>query len=210
MPTEQTSEITMEPIYLPGVENNPQPSAYLDLINAVKSDPGFGGEYWQIWHLLAFRPEMTIHLGRFTHAVMYEEGPIAPSLRELIATYTSSLNNCQFCMRSHAAVTTHLLNDAALVQAVIQDLESAPIPESEKALLRFVRKVTLESAKIVREDMQPLYAHGWDDAAIYYAITVSALFNFYNRWINATGVHPVSAENHTLHAAKIAARGYIR
>ncbi len=201
---------TMEAMYLPGVESHPRPSPYLDLINAAKGSPEAGGEYWQIWHLLAFRPEMTIHLGRFTHAVMYEEGPIAPALRELIATYTSSLNACAFCMRSHAAVTANLLNDAALVQSVIDDLETAAIPEREKALLRFVRKVTLESSKITREDMEPLYAAGWDDAAIYYAVTVSALFNFYNRWINSTGVHAVSAENHALHAAKIAARGYVR
>jgi len=26
----------MEPIFLPGVEDNPQPSPYLDLINAAK------------------------------------------------------------------------------------------------------------------------------------------------------------------------------
>jgi uncharacterized peroxidase-related enzyme len=210
MATGEITSLKMEPIYLPDVENHPQPSPYLDLINAAKANPEGGQEYWQIWHLLAFRPEMTIHLGRFTHAVMYEPGPVSSSLRELIATYTSSLNQCQFCMRSHAAVTAHLLNDSALVQSVIDDLETSAIPENEKALLRFVRKVTLESCKITREDMQPLYAHGWDDAAIYYTVTVSALFNFYNRWINATGVHPVSAENHALHAAKIATRGYVR
>jgi hypothetical protein len=58
--------------------------------------------------------------------------------------------------------------------------------------------------------MPPLHKAGWDDAAIYYAITVSALFNFYNRWISSTGVHPVSNENHRLHATKIAQRGYVR
>lgn len=198
---------TMEPIYLPGVERNPQPSPYLDLINAAKAN---GSEYWQIWHLFAFRPEMTIHLGRFTHALMFEPGPIEPRLRELIATYTSSLNQCGFCMRSHAAVTTHLTEDAGLVRKVIEDLEGSPLEEKEKALLRFVRKVTLESAQITAEDMQPLRILGWDDGAIFYAITVSALFNFYNRWISSTGVHPVSTENHLLHATKIAQRGYIR
>ena len=44
--------------------------------------------------------------------------------------------------------------------------------------------------------MQPLYAVGWDDEAIYFAITVCALFNFYNRWIDATGVHALSPEAH--------------
>jgi uncharacterized peroxidase-related enzyme len=197
----------MKPLYLPEVENHPEPSPYLDLIRSAQAN---GLEYWQIWHLFAFRPEMTIHLGRFTHAVMHEPGPIPPSLRELIATYTSSLNDCQFCLRSHAAVTAQLLNDPALVTKVIEDLEGSPLAENEKALLRFVRKVTLESYKITAADMQPLYSEGWNDAAIYYAITVSALFNFYNRWISSSGVHPVSLENHSLHATKIAQRGYTR
>src|SRR6202035_4418164 len=125
---------TMEAMYLPGVENNPQPSAYAELIKAAQAN---GPEYWQIWHLLAFRPEMTIHLGRFTHALMFEDGPIPPSLRELIATYTSSLNQCPFCMRSHAAVTSQLLHDEGLVRQVIEDLEGSPLPENEKVLLRF-------------------------------------------------------------------------
>jgi hypothetical protein len=29
--------------------------------------------------------------------------------------------------------------------------------------------------------MRPLYPVGWDDEAIYLAMTVCALFNFYNR-----------------------------
>ena len=197
----------MEPLYLPDVENNPQPSAYADLIQAARAD---GPEYWQIWHLFAFRPQMTIHLGRFTHALMFEPGPIPPALRELIATYTSSLNQCPFCLRSHAAVTAHLLHDETLVRQVVEDLEASSLPENEKVLLRFVRKVTQESFKINAGDMRPLHDAGWDDAAIYYAITVSALFNFYNRWISSTGVHPVSQETHQLHAAKIAQRGYVR
>jgi uncharacterized peroxidase-related enzyme len=198
---------SMEPLYLAGVENNPQPSPYAELIKAAQAN---GSEYWQIWHLFAFRPEMTIHLGRFTHALMFEPGPIPPALRELIAAYTSSLNQCAFCMRSHAAVTAHLLHDEALVQQVLEDLESSALPEDEKVLLRFVRKVTQESFKIGEEDISALHEAGWDDASIYYAITVSALFNFYNRWISATGVHPVSSENHSLHAGKISQRGYIR
>jgi uncharacterized peroxidase-related enzyme len=152
---------------------------------------------------------MSIHMGRFTHAVMHEPGPISPALRELIATYTSSLNHCEFCMRSHAAVTSHLM-DEATVAAVLNDLDSSPISEAEKGLLRFTRLVTLESSRITPQDMEPLRGMGWDDAAIYYAITVAALFNFYNRWVSSTGVHAVSHEGHRTHGAVIAERGYVR
>ena len=202
-----TTATKLEPIYLRDVEFGGQPGPYTSLIDAAKAQ---GVEYWQIWHLFAFRPEMTIHLGRFTHALMHEPGPITPALRELIATYTSHLNDCAFCMRSHAAVTANLLNDEGLVASVLNDLDSSPLPEDEKVLLRFVGKVTLDSSRIGQADIDLLHEAGWEDAAIYYAIAVSALFNFYNRWISANGVHAVSDEGHRLHAAKIADKGYIR
>jgi len=93
---------------------------------------------------------------------------------------------------------------------VLRDLESSALGEKEKALLRFVSKVNHDSPRITAEDMQPLYAAGWDDEAIYYAITVCALFNFYNRWIDSTGVHALSDEAHREGGKRTAAHGYYR
>ena len=39
-------------------------------------------------------------------------------------------------------------------------------------------------------------ALGWNDEAVYFAISVCALFNFYNRWIDAGGVQALSDEAH--------------
>jgi alkylhydroperoxidase family enzyme len=97
-----------------------------------------------------------------------------------------------------------------LVRAVIDDLETAPISDSEKTLLRFVDKVNHRSPEITAEDMQPLYAVGWEDDAIYYAITICALFNFYNRWVDASGVHALSEEAHRQGGKRSAAMGYVR
>jgi alkylhydroperoxidase family enzyme len=97
-----------------------------------------------------------------------------------------------------------------LVQSVLQDLESSALAEREKALLRFVAKVNHQSPAITADDMKPLYAAGWTDEAIYYAITVCALFNFYNRWIDASGVHVMSEEAHRHFAARTAHHGYVR
>ena len=58
--------------------------------------------------------------------------------------------------------------------------------------------------------MDMLRAVGWDDEAIYYAITVCALFNFYNRWIDASGVHAMSEEAHRAGAKRSAVHGYVR
>jgi hypothetical protein len=70
--------------------------------------------------------------------------------------------------------------------------------------------VNLHSPSITPDDMQPLYAAGWDDEAIYYAITVCSLFNFYNRWIDASGVHALSDEAHRAGGKRTAVHGYVR
>jgi len=194
-------------LFLEDVENNPQPSPYFDLIAAAKSS---GAEYWKIWNLLAFRPKVADHLVRLSHEIMYEDAPIGTALRELIAAFTSSLNRCEFCMKAHAAVAAHLYRDEELVWSVIRDLELATLPEKDKAILRFVRKVTLESGSINESDIAPLHAAGWDDTSIFYAIATSALFNFYNRFVSANGVKPVSDEAFRRLAARMAQKGYIR
>ena len=94
--------------------------------------------------------------------------------------------------------------------SVLRDLESSPLNEKDKALFRFVDKVNRDSPRITAADMQPLYAVGWDDDAIYFAVTVCALFNFYNRWIDATGVHALSEEGHRQGGKRTAAHGYVR
>jgi alkylhydroperoxidase family enzyme len=96
------------------------------------------------------------------------------------------------------------------VAGVIRDLESSALSQKEKALLRFVDRVNHHSPGITAEDMQPLYAVGWDDGAIYYAITVCALFNFYNRWVDAAGVHALSEEAHRQGGQRSANMGYVR
>ena len=93
---------------------------------------------------------------------------------------------------------------------VMNDLESSSLADKEKALLRFVAKVNHESPHITSADMQPLHDAGWDDEAIYYALTVCALFNFYNRWIDATGVHALSPEAHREGGKRTATHGYVR
>ena len=195
-----------EPMYLRDVESNPQPSPYLGLIEKARTE---GKEIWQIWSLFAFRPEMAIHMGRFTHALMHEPGPISAGLRELIAAYVSSLNHCGFCLASHRAISSHLMGDE-IVNAVLKDVETAPIAPEEKTLLHFVRKVTFESSSITPRDIEEQHHAGWSDEALYYAITVAALFNFYNRWISSTGVHAVSEEGHRHHGAVVASKGYTR
>lgn len=92
----------------------------------------------------------------------------------------------------------------------MKDLDTSALSLPEKVLFRFVDKVNHSSNQITAEDMRPLHAAGWSDRAIYYAITVCALFNFYNRWIDASGVHVLSEEAHRAGGIRSVKAGYIR
>src|SRR5262245_11333760 len=86
--------IEMREMFLPGVENNPQPdSPYTPLIEQARAA---GREYPQIWHLFAFKPHATQHLARFTQEILREEAPLSAGFRELIAARTSGRNDCPF------------------------------------------------------------------------------------------------------------------
>ena len=97
-----------------------------------------------------------------------------------------------------------------MVWGVLRDLEKSQLDEKHKALFRFVDKVNHDSPRIRAQDMQSLHAVGWGDDAIYLAITVCALFNFYNRWIDASGVHEMSEEAHRIGGKRTAVHGYAR
>ena len=46
--------------------------------------------------LFAYLPQATQHLARFTQEVMRGPSPLSPGMRELIAAFTSSRNQCPF------------------------------------------------------------------------------------------------------------------
>ena len=83
----------MKPMFLPGVEGNPQPGPYADLIRTMQES---GSEYPQIWHMFAYLPKATEHLARFTQEILRGPGAFGPGIRELIAALTSYRNECPF------------------------------------------------------------------------------------------------------------------
>jgi alkylhydroperoxidase family enzyme len=94
------------------------------------------------------------------------------------------------------------------VDAVLEDPERAPITPAEKALLAFIEGVNGRSYDLRSEEVDRVRAAGWSDEAIYDAVSVCALFNFYNRWCDGTGVNPMPPEGHAASGKRLAELGY--
>jgi len=91
---------------------------------------------------------------------------------------------------------------------VLEDFRTAPIGEREKVLFAFIEKMNRESNRLQVEDLDEARAAGWSDEALYDAITVCALFNFYNKWIDATGVADMPAFAYQMSGQRLATQGY--
>ena len=96
------------------------------------------------------------------------------------------------------------------MDAVLADYRTAPIDDREKALFAFIENMNAQSNLIRRDEVDRVKAAGWSEEAIYDAITVCALFKFYNAWIDATGVHDLPAAAYLMSGKRMAAQGYLR
>ena len=95
------------------------------------------------------------------------------------------------------------------MDAVLDDFRTAPISEAEKALFGFIEQVNRASNQVTKADVDAVVAAGFTEEAVYDAITVCALFNFYNTWIDATGVGDMPAELYDMSGQRLATRGYL-
>jgi hypothetical protein len=83
----------MEPMFIKDVEAHREDNNYIRAIDLMRRA---GPEYPQILHMFSFKMNATVHLERFTQEMLREAAPLSPGIRELIAAYTSQLNQCPF------------------------------------------------------------------------------------------------------------------
>ncbi len=92
---------------------------------------------------------------------------------------------------------------------MLRDYRTAPIDDREKALFAFLEKMNRESSRLRREDVDEVKGAGWSEEALYDAITVCALFNFYNKWVDAAGVSDMTPEAYRGSGERLAGLGYV-
>jgi hypothetical protein len=101
------------------------------------------------------------------------------------------------------------------VQSAIHGDGSA-LDEKERSLMKLVAaggasesRPRTESAPEIKAAIEGCKRAGWSERAIYHAITVIALFNFYNAWVDCSGVEPLAAEGYEASGKRLKARGYM-
>ena len=158
-------------------------------------------------NIYATYPELTNHLPDFLDRLMRGESPFTAAERELISGYVCGLNRCHYCCRAHVLAAVELGISEAVFDAVMADLESAPVDARLKPVLNYVRLLTLAPGDVTDADAAAVYDAGWDDTALMHAMVICAHFNFVTRIAQGAGLS--GSEEELADAAKrLAARGY--
>ncbi len=172
----------------------------MTFVSFLDDDAGVG-------ELMMHRPERYLPIGTFTQQLLRGPSAFTVAERELIATYVSALNRCQFCAGAHAALAEDAGVDPALLQALLADPDAAAVDARLRPVLAFARKLTLTPARMVQADADAVRAAGWDDEALSDLVAVCALFNLYNRLVDGHGIRGSEAYFSRLRGF-IAAHGY--
>lgn len=134
---------------------------------------------------LVFNPLLT-----FVQQLLREEGFLDPKDRELIATFTSSLNGCKFCTGSHRVFAISIGASEDEVKLALSDnyseLKLAPI-------LDYVKKLTVSPTSLTKENVDSVLSAGFSEDQLKEAIVICAAFNMFNRIVEGHGIEENSS-----------------
>jgi len=132
------------------------------------------------------------------HVVLYRSVLHSPDntlplwLLELVASYTSIINQCAYSLTHHFANARRLLQDErradAIYDALIAQQPERQFAGKELAILRYTGKLTAAVGKMNPDDVAALRTAGCTDGEILEVNQVCAYFNYSNRLLNGLGV----------------------
>lgn len=147
-----------------------------------------------IGDVLKLNPDVRRPMAEMGRAIMRGDSPLTAADREVIASYVSGLNGCDYCLGGHAEIAVNLGIDRGLFDKLLDDVETAPVEAKFKPILRFVKKLTLEPRTIKQADVDDVLAAGWSERALHDAILVCARFSFMNRLALGHGLDPIAED----------------
>jgi uncharacterized peroxidase-related enzyme len=149
--------------------------------------------------LVMYRPDTGKPLYDLAQVLLREESPLSEAERELIATYVSHLNTCNFCMNSHAAAARYLYKDQSqTVDLVLDDYLNAPISDKLKALLTIAGNVQKDARTVTVENVSAARDAGATDRDIHDTVLIAATFCMFNRYVD--GLATLSPTDPVLYA----------
>lgn len=127
--------------------------------------------------------------------------------REVLFAYGSAVNGCDFCHVSHKYTAAELGVDEAVWDGLLTDIDTAPIDDRLRPLVRYVDKLTRTPSAMTGADVDAVLAAGWSEDALFDAICICGFNNLMNRVVDAVGLVGTE-EEHRESGARLSSIGY--
>jgi uncharacterized peroxidase-related enzyme len=163
-----------------------------------------------ILELLFYKGSTGKALSSLAHTLLHGPSQLSPGERELIASYVSNLNDCEFCHESHSAAANFHLNDGgAIIESVKADLNNSQVSEKMKALLSIAAKVQKSGREVTPDLVDRAKQAGASDEDIHDTVLIAAAFCMYNRYVDGLGTHlPADRKEYIPMGKRMALNGY--
>ena len=180
------------------------------IVGSLPEVPGIGVA-------MRLTPGLGVHLRGLADEVLVHDFPGATLVRaerEMLATAVSAANDCFFCMDSHGAFATALLERTGSTEQVplIDEIKvgsSEGFDPKMQALLHIARTVRRNPLELRPADVAAATDAGATDGDVQLAVLIASAFSMYNRMVDGLRARtPGSTEVYRERATEIAAHGY--
>jgi uncharacterized peroxidase-related enzyme len=168
---------------------------------------------------MALSPGLGVHLRGLADELLVNDFPGATlqrAEREMIATVVSAGNDCFFCMDSHAAFATELLDrdGDAVRMPLVDELKVGALDGFDpkmQALLHVAGVVRHNPLELTAADVESATTAGATDGDVQLAVCIASAFSMYNRLVDGLRtMTPPTTEPYAESAQRIADHGYSR
>lgn len=161
--------------------------------------------------LLEYSQHTAGPIRELTQILLRGESTLTQGERELIATVVSYNNECVFCTTAHTAAADLLLGESETCEMVKTDIDSAPVSDKMKSLLKIAKLVQISGKAVTPGAITSAKENGASDEEIHDTVLIAGLFCLYNRYVDGlASVTPANPEFYQYLGERIVNHGYNR
>lgn len=142
----------------------------------------------------SLRPHtLTGHMSLYKNVLHHSDNTFDNWFLELLGTYTSYLNKCDYCFEHHFVGMSHFLNNdikaSKIKDAIINDSLSDILNQKELLLAEYTKILTFNPHNITESHINSYKNAGINDGELLEINQVVSYFNYVNRTVLGLGVN---------------------
>ena len=157
-----------------------------EVYNEIREELGFG-MVPNVFKAMAIRPTLLrASWDQFRATIL--QGRLPRTIKEMVGVLISQSNGSEYALRVHMHGLSAMGMSQEVLQALVQDYTRCPLPEREKAVLRFGLLCATDPLNITEADYETLRAQDLSDDEIFEVVATAGLFSSINSFTDSAGV----------------------